>query len=53
MVINVKVLINFEFYKDSLSSLSTIPLYEKVKNVILIEKNSFVKLKLDVYDSSV
>lgn len=58
----MKVLIDFEVHKFNLKNICTVPLYEKVKNIILIDsiyekdvfwgKTSIVKLRLNTFDSS-
>lgn len=47
----MKVLINFEMHKFNLKNISTVPLYEKVKNIILldIQQNYATKLKLNTF----
>ena len=47
----MKVLINFEIHKFNLKNISTVPLYERVKNIILLDnqQNSVTKLKLNTF----
>lgn len=47
----MKVLINFEIHKFNLKNISTVPLYERVKNIILldIQQNYATKLKLNTF----
>ena len=47
----MKVLINFEMHKFNLKNISTVPLYERVKNIILldIQQNYATKLKLNTF----
>lgn len=47
----MKVLINFEMHKFNLKNISTVPLYERVKNIILLDtqQNYATKLKLNTF----
>ena len=47
----MKVLIDFEVHKFDLKNICTVPLYERVKNIILldIQQNSVTKLKLNTF----
>ena len=45
------IIINLEQYKNNLQSVCSIPLYEKAKNIIFIDKNSITKLRLNIFDS--
>lgn len=47
----MKIIINLEQYKNNLQSVCSIPLYEKAKNIIFIDKNSITKLRLNIFDS--
>lgn len=47
----MKIIINFEQYKNNLKNVCSIPLYEKAKNIIFIDKNSITKLRLNIFDS--